>query len=153
MRIWTSTTFNIPIEFFYSDDWNERKWECTFWKKPPKLWTSSLYDSELSTERVSDPVELEQFQLKPWDIAIFFIRTTRSRLSITPKVSTTESTMDSGVHCGKVQPEMMEWEPHTINESPLSWPFVNSLRKTKHTGQQRFDTPITHPWDYFITKR
>src|ERR1700761_3305209 len=112
-------------------------------KKLPKSWTSSSYDSELLTESVSDPVELERFRLKPQDVAIFFIRVTRSRLSIAPKVATIESTTGLGVHGGKVQAEMTEWEPRTINESSL--PFVNCLRKTKHTGQQRFDTPITRP--------
>ena len=111
--------------------------------KPPKLWSSSLYDSKLSTESVPDPVELERFRLKLQEIAIFFIRVTRSRLNITPKVSTIESTTGLGVHGGKVQAEMTEWEPRTINESSLR--FVNCLRKIKHTGQQRFDTPITRP--------
>ena len=45
-----------------------------------------------------------------------------------------------------MQAEMTEWEPRTING--FSLPLVNCLRKTKHTGQQRFDTPITRPKSY-----
>ena len=115
----------------------------------PTSWDTSSYDSKLPMESVSDPVESERFRLKPQDGSMVFLRVIRSRLRIVPKIWTIESTTELGVHDGKVQAEMTEWEPRTINEASPPSPFVNQSRKTKHTGQQRFDTPITRPKGYF----
>lgn len=109
-----------------------------------KVSGTSSYDSELATESVSDPVELERRRLKPPDITICDLSATRSSLNIVAKALTMLSTTGFGVHGGKVQAEMLEWEPRTINGSLLS-PFVNSRRKVMHIGQQRFDIPITRP--------
>lgn len=121
----------------------------------PTSWGTSSYDPELLTESVSDPVELERSRLKLWGIAILFLRAIRSRLKIVPKNSIIESTTELGVHGGKVQAEITEWEPRTMNgfSPPSPFFFVSRSRKTKHTGQHRFDTPSTRPKCCFYNKK
>lgn len=124
------------------------------WNDPLTSWDTALYESALSTESVSEPVEPERFRLKPPDASTFALRAIRSSLKIFAKTLIIKSTTGLGVQGGKAQAEMTLWEPRTINCSSLaSSPTVSRSRKAMHTGQQRFDTPIVRPKVYFHNKK
>jgi hypothetical protein len=105
-------------------------------------------------ESVSEPVEPEQFRLKPLDASTFVLRVIRSSLKIFAKTLIIKSTTGLGVQGGKVQAEMMLWKPRTTNCSSFASPLtISHLRKAMHTGQQRFDTPIVRPKVYFYKQK
>lgn len=65
------------------------------------------------------------------------------------KWTTIASTIELGVHGGKVHPETSEWEPRVTNGIPSEVDFTRE-RYSVHTGQLRFDIPKWWPYFYFL---